>query len=322
MSPTIRIGIVGAGMAGLACADVLANRGFNVRLYDKGRGPGGRMSTRRIRTPNGDAAFDHGAQYFTARDSRFLEAVHSWQSKGLAARWPDAHPEAWVGMPAMNSVIKDMAERHRVEFCQHVKSLEKTDDGWQFRLDAERAGTFDVAIVAVPAEQAATLVSLQDFEMARIALHARSRPCWTGLFAFAQPLSTRQGILRDAGVIAWAARNSGKPGRLGLESWVVQAQPSWTETNCEADPGHVAEVLLDALGESLGVGLPKPLAATAHRWRFAMSNGTGDEMLWNGEKRLGICGDWLIGPRVESAWLSGHLLGQHIVNTLKSHDFD
>jgi predicted NAD/FAD-dependent oxidoreductase len=58
--------IIGAGMAGLACADALKEAGHNVALFDKGRGPGGRMSTRRMETPLGEVAFDHGAQYFTA----------------------------------------------------------------------------------------------------------------------------------------------------------------------------------------------------------------------------------------------------------------
>ena len=64
----MRIGIVGAGMAGLACAEELTRLGHAVLLFDKGRGPGGRMSTRRIQTSAGEAYFDHGAQYFTVRD--------------------------------------------------------------------------------------------------------------------------------------------------------------------------------------------------------------------------------------------------------------
>ncbi|MCP5401180.1 MAG: NAD(P)-binding protein [Novosphingobium sp.] len=309
----MRIGIVGAGMAGLACARVLADRGGDIWLFDKGRGPGGRMSTRRVATPLGEAAFDHGAQYFTARHPRFVEVVNGWQHRGLVAPWPEAHAEAWVGVPGMNAVIGDMARRHKVAFGEIVKSLEQRGDGWHFRLDAGVAGPFDLAILAVPAEQAATLISLHDFEMARVAIRARSKPCWTGLFAFGERLATAQDVFRDRGIIAWAARNSAKPGRRGPESWVVQAQPSWTEAHCEDDRDDVSQALLDALASELGVARPDPVAAAAHRWRFAMSNGTGDQALWNPGKQLGVCGDWLMGPRVESAWLSGHLLGQRIV---------
>ena len=308
----MRVGIIGAGMAGLSCAQVLASRGFDIQIFDKGRGPGGRMSTRRIQTPMGEAAFDHGAQYFTARDPRFVQLVHDWQQRGLAAPWLQAHPEAWVGVPAMSSLIRDMASDHRIEFGDIVKSLEHRGDGWHFRFAGGEAGPFDLAVVAVPAEQAATLISLHDFEMAMVALRARSKPCWTGLFAFEERLATSHEIVRDKGIIAWAARNSAKPGREGPESWVVQAQPSWTEANCEHDAGEIADRLLEALGKELDLTLPHPLSSTAHRWRFAMSNGTGDEALWNSETQLGVCGDWLIGPRVESAWLSGQRLGERI----------
>ncbi|WP_269139402.1 FAD-dependent oxidoreductase [Burkholderia vietnamiensis] len=41
------IAIVGAGIAGLACARVLSDAGHHVTVYEKSRGVGGRMSTRR-----------------------------------------------------------------------------------------------------------------------------------------------------------------------------------------------------------------------------------------------------------------------------------
>jgi len=312
----MKVGIIGAGMAGLACAEVLKEQGLDVRLFDKGRGPGGRMSTRRIATLFGEASFDHGAQYFTARDPKFVEAVSAWERCGLVAPWLAVGADAWVGVPAMSSIIRDLALRHEVAFEKHVRSIDVHGGMWHFQFKDGTAGPFDVAIVATPAEQAATLLSLQDFDMARISVCARSKPCWTGLFAFEEQLAARQDILRDRGIIAWAARNSAKPGREGPESWVVQAQPSWSEDHCEADAEVICDALLHALGSALGERLPEPIIAKAHRWRFAMSHGTGDLALWNPAKRLGACGDWLQGPRVESAWLSGHRLGQRILETV------
>ena len=54
-----------------------------------------------------------------------------------------------------------------------------------------------------------------------------------------------------------------------------------------------------------GSELPRPIAAVSHRWRYALSAGTGDGAMWNSDLALGVCGDWLLGPRVECAWLSG-----------------
>jgi renalase len=107
----VRIGIVGAGIAGLACADGLAGRGNDVVLFDKGRGPGGRMSTRRIETSQGQAHFDHGAQYFTVRDDSFGAKLSSWVDAGVAAPWPAAGSDAYVGVPGMNAPVRDLASR-------------------------------------------------------------------------------------------------------------------------------------------------------------------------------------------------------------------
>ena len=79
-----RVAVIGAGLAGLHAARRLHDAGAEVRVFDKARGSGGRMSTRR--TDFG--AFDHGAQYFTARDPRFRAQVEKWVASGAAAPWP------------------------------------------------------------------------------------------------------------------------------------------------------------------------------------------------------------------------------------------
>jgi predicted NAD/FAD-dependent oxidoreductase len=72
----------------------------------------------------------------------------------------------------------------------------------------------------------------------------------------------------------------------------------------------IANLLLTALSQAAGPTPLQVVAATAHRWRFALSGGTGDGALWNKELQLGVCGDWLLGPRAECAWLSGRRLAQ------------
>ncbi len=309
---SMKVAIVGAGIAGLACADRLAAHGCAVRLFDKGRGFGGRMSTRRMETPLGDAYFDHGAQYFTARDPRFRKLVEQWQSHGLVAPWPAAGSDALVGVPGMNAVVRHMARAHDAQVGTTVKAIERVDGHWYVRSDRDRDGPFDTIVLAVPAEQAAPLLSLHDFAMGRAALRRHSMPCWTAMLAFDRPLPVADDVLRGDGIVQWAARNNAKPGRTGPESWVVQASADWSAQTCEEEPANILPRLVSAFEEQFDLSLPEPLAAAAHRWRFARAPGPGDEILWNRDKQLGACGDWLIGPRVECAWLSGHLLGDAI----------
>lgn len=302
------VAVIGAGMAGLACADALIAAGAAVTLFDKGRGPGGRMSTRRYDTPLGEASFDFGAQYFTVRDPGFAAQVEGWAAEGLAARWPEARADAWVGVPRMSAVVRAMTARHTVHFGTLVKGLVRQPDGrWLLVGDDLDQPPFDAVVLALPAEQTAPILTLHDFDLARAALFAKSQPCWTGMFAFAERLAFPAGIVRDTGIIAWAARDSDKPGRTGPESWVVQATPQWSQVHLEDEPAAIEAALLAALRTVTGGGAaaPQPIMAAVHRWRYALSAGTGIGNLWNPRLGLGACGDWLLGPRVECAWLSG-----------------
>jgi predicted NAD/FAD-dependent oxidoreductase len=310
MLKQMRFGIVGAGLAGLACADALQAAGHAVALFDKGRGPGGRMSTRRMETPLGAAAFDHGAQYFTARDCGFVKQVAGWHERGIAALWPGAGPDAWVGVPGMNAIVRHMAASHEVEWGVLVAGMVRRQNDWWLASKHGEIGPFDAVLLAIPAEQAAAILSLHDFAMGRTALTARSQPCWTGMFAFASPLEGLPPVIRQAGDIEWAARNNAKPGRTGPEAWVVQMSAARSTAWLESPSDQVAALLLAALAEAAGGPIPEPVAATAHRWRFALNAGTGDGAMWNPQIRLGVCGDWLLGPRVECAWLSGRMLAE------------
>ena len=175
---------------------------------------------------------------------------------------------------------------------------------------AGELGPFDAAVLAIPAEQAAAMLSLHDFSMARVALKARSQPCWASLFVFDRPLDDLPMMIRNRGAIGWATPNRAKPGRNGPEAWVVQASGTWSLKQLEASPEHVSTMLCAALSEATGCPLPQPVAAVSHRWRYALSAGTGDGALWNIAIGLGVCGDWLLGPRVECAWLSGGALAK------------
>jgi predicted NAD/FAD-dependent oxidoreductase len=70
--------------------------------------------------------------------------------------------------------------------------------------------------------------------------------------------------------------------------------------------------LLDQLADAIGAPLPPRLAISAHRWRFARSGAAGEEALWDAQQRIGVCGDWLLGPRVEAAYLSGRILAETV----------
>ena len=299
-------------MSGLACADGLVAQGHEVTLFDKGRGPGGRMSTRRVEEQGQTLHFDHGAQYFTVRDAGFAVQVARWERDGIVARWPEAGADAWVGTPGMNAPVRAMAAVHQIAWATRVEMLSRDAGEWRLNA-APGAETFDAVVVACPSEQAAPLLKPFETAFAAAAVRSRSAPCWTAMAAFAEPLRTDRTILRDVGPIGWATRNGAKPGRDNTQTWVVQASPEWSSDHLERSPEEIAPELLRLLGSALGVPLPTPIHLSAHRWRYARSGrASGPAALWDGVIGLGVCGDWLLAPRVEAAWVSGTRLASLI----------
>ena len=123
---TIPIAIIGAGIAGLSAAQALQKAGQSVHLFDKGHGSGGRMASKRSEA----GALDLGAQYFTARDRRFVDQVQQWVAAGWAEQWkpqlynyrdgeltpsPDEQTR-WVGVPRMSAITRGLLKDATVNF--------------------------------------------------------------------------------------------------------------------------------------------------------------------------------------------------------------
>ena len=288
-------------------------------------------------------AFDHGAQYFTVRDARFEKAlsispqlVRPWSAntvrildqagRVVASSLPpkEAH---WVATPGMSALVRQWAEpltaTGQVQFETQVTRLQTDSLSpklWQLQTEGPGASTsvhsgFDAVIMAVPSVQAhALLLSSQIAKplMAEIA-KVSVAPCWTLMLAFpqaAQPALAHLGPQWNAARsthhrIAWLARESSKPGRGPIERWTVQASPEWSERHLEDDAERVKAKLLKAFAEVTGIRAEPPYAEV-HRWRHAQTTqALGKTHAWDAESRIGACGDWCLGHRVEDGFVSG-----------------
>lgn len=322
------VAVIGAGLSGLACATGLQAAGSQVRVFDKSRGPSGRMSTRH----GPDWQADHGAPCFTARDPRFQAEVARWQSAGVAAFWSprlaviggqDGHETQanlprFVGVPRMSAPGRFMADTLPLTVQFTVNAIEQTPAGW--RLSSQEQGpwpdVFDALVLAVPAPQAAPLLRTVAPALADVASRTVMRACWTLMLRYEAPLELPfDAAVINQGPLRWVARDSSKPGRPSSpDTWLLHATAVWSETHVEADPEWVASAMITAFTD---LGGRVPSSWTAHRWRYADTQpGLHRVHCWDGERQIGLCGDWLNGGQVEGAWLSGHGLAEAMVPCL------
>ena len=334
-----RVAVIGAGIAGMACARTLAQAGHQVTVFEKSRGAGGRMSTRNTEF----GAFDHGAQYFTVRDARFEKAlaispqlVRRWSAntvrildeagRVVASSLPpkEAH---WVATPGMNALVRDWAKplmaSGNVHFESQVTRIQidsLSSEHWQLQTEGPGATSsvhsgFDAVIMAIPSVQAQALLLSSQIAKSMMGDIGKVSvaPCWTLMLAFpqaAQPALAHLGPQWNAARsthhrIAWLARESSKPGRGPIERWTVQASPEWSERHLEDDAERVKAKLLKAFTEVTGIRAQPPYAEV-HRWRYAQTTEPlGKSYLWNAKLGIGACGDWCLGHRVEDGFVSG-----------------
>ncbi|MBE0489070.1 MAG: FAD-dependent oxidoreductase [Halomonas sp.] len=328
--------IIGAGIAGLACARALDAAGLPATLFDKARGAGGRMSSRRLP----DAVLDLGAQFFSVRDATFRRAVEGWQKAGSIAPWPvslwSAQRGSWqrheddlerlCGTPSMNAVTRHLAEGLTVKAKTRIERLEGSAGHWQLVDEhGEHHGPFARVVISAPSPQAHALVAPHDATLAEACESVIQRPCWAAWALFDAPLPALSGVDDDWQAVRvndprlrFVVRNQLKPGRQGQgESLSLLANLEWSEARLEDSPETIVEALLDAFQQALpdGTLLPEPSALGAHRWRYAQPDVfAGGEAVNLDYRRsasgLALCGDAWRGPRIEDAWLSGHHLGE------------
>lgn len=306
------VAVIGAGMAGAACADVLVRGGRRVEVFDKGRSVGGRLAQRRTEA----GTFDHGAQFMRTRAPEFRAAVEAWHAAGLAAPWPAVATGdgiAWVGVPAMAAPVKALLAGAEVRTGHRITGIWRTPAGWSVTSDrGEVHGPFAKVAIAVPAPQAREfLESAHAEDMAASLENVVIAPCWAGLFAFPGPLPSAPEVIAGKADLGWAARHRTKPGRGLAETWTVHAGPDWSRRHLEERPAAVAPLLRGHLATALGFDPGPPVHEDAHRWRYALvERPLGATHLLSPDGTLGLCGDWCLGARVEAAWQSGVALGR------------
>ncbi|MEE4217541.1 MAG: FAD-dependent oxidoreductase [Xanthomonadales bacterium] len=312
----LRVVVVGAGLAGLTAARILDDQGHNVVVVDKGRKPGGRMSTRR----SDDACFDHGAQYFTARDPRFLRHVLAWRERGLVDTWSariaivdairvgqdEGSTERYLAVPGMSAICAELArELPDCRSSWHVSQVRREAGQWTLTSEEGRQLTADAVVIAIPAPQAMAL--FQDSTVTGSLAGIEMQPCWAVMAVLDRPLlRDHDAAFVNHGPLSWVAGQASRPGRPGMESWVLHAGPEWSAEHLDDDPGEVRDRLLSAALELPIAQAAQLEFAVAHRWRYALARKPLDKgVIWFEEQRLALAGDWCHGSRVEGAFLSG-----------------
>jgi predicted NAD/FAD-dependent oxidoreductase len=318
--PAHSVAIIGAGITGLSAARALGAQGVQAVLYDKGRGIGGRVATRRVTLEGGGLVqFDHGAQFATAKGAGFASALQSIADAAVPWQTDDAAQSdraQIIGKPAMSSLARALGQGAYVVQNAQVTGLHRPSGGpWQISFaDGGRALAHRL-VLTVPAPQLAALLGA-DHALVRAAGHVVMQPCLTLMMAALNSAAAPFTALRRPDHdLAWIAQDSSKDARpRTFTSWVAQAGLSFSMQHLEKPPAEIATLMQPMLCDALGISGADVVYTAAHRWRYArVQTPLGTAFLQDAQSGLYVGGDWCLGARIEAAWDSGVAIAADII---------
>jgi predicted NAD/FAD-dependent oxidoreductase len=330
--------VVGAGVAGLACARELTRRGVPAVVIERARGVGGRCATRRI----GDQPVDHGVPFLHASSREFGFALNDLDPAGKVAGWPRrvreprlaCQPDAFqpghrrmARREGVSAFPKWLARGVDVRLGRDVAALEEAGERVAVRLS-------DGSRIAAPFVVAACALEES------LALVGPAVAAWPGAGRWLTAMSALRGVATLTVIAGYGAErpepdfdlwypiettmlhavihDSGKRESPRERVLVLQARPRFSAERMESPEAEWPHDLLWEAAELLGPWARRPAWIQAHRWRYARlpaGQSLGENPCFESSRGacVAVCGDAFASDTgLEGAYFSGISLGEQL----------
>lgn len=321
----MNIAVIGAGLSGLTCANILSQH-HQVTVFEKARGVSGRLSTRRSE----DLRFDHGAQFIRARSDVFMafidelvdqQIISSWDARfkeinhGISSEVKSFKQDNYVGIPGMNQIGKFLAKTLDVSIDTRIKEVNYKDK--THILTTENGDVFehfDQVIFAIPSDQLIDLLpanvsfanEIPDFKMRACATLMISDPNLPD-FGFDACQITGHDL-------SWLSVNNSKPKRGNYPCIVIHSSHDWADQHAFDDRDWMKSHLLSEAKDLFDYDFSSSKHSNIHVWLYSNIAKVNDAVYYRDEKmNISACGDWCLRGNVESAYLSGYELAHALL---------
>tara|TARA_B100000242_G_scaffold215077_1_gene156825 strand:- start:235 stop:1221 length:987 start_codon:yes stop_codon:yes gene_type:complete len=320
------IAVIGAGLAGTTIA-LKINKKFDVKVFEKSRGVGGRMSTRQ-ETP---FFFDHGAQFFKIKTSDFKNFLSELFSQQIIQPWSfrlayfdrqnlskikliKHEDKFYVGVPNMDSIIKYLSKNCNVILNTKIERIIKENDKWNlYDQNKKLYGSYDWVVLSLPSQQSLKLIT-EKVSFYPLIERIKMKGCFSLMVGMSKSLN----LDYDAALIknedlAWFAVNNSKPSRMNNYCLLINSSYDYASKNINTSKDKVLKHLLNISSKFINYNLSKSNMIKIHEWRYVEAKCSPKENYFiDYKEKIAVCGDWFINSRVEGAFLSANELAKKI----------
>ncbi len=314
--------IIGSGISGSTIASLLSKK-YNVEIFDKAKGLGGRASNKRFVKKQ---SFDHGVQYISPKSEEFKKFIQYLYKKKELKIWDGNHldftfekrenKKKYIGSKGNNVISKFYTKKIKKNFQSPVKSIFFNKFFWEVKLDTREIIKAKSIIFTCPFPQLKKIAGKYlDKKFSKLKINME--PNITTMIALKNqkevPVSS---IKFNDDILAWAANENSKKRFSSSNSlWTLQSSVSWAKKtiNIYKKNKKVEKTLISRFLNFTGYEKNKIIFKKTHGWKYSYNfQSSPYKSYWDKKLRIGVCADWLIGPKVESAWLSANDLAKKI----------
>ena len=316
--------VIGSGISGATIANLL-NKKFQVNLYDKGRGPGGRASFKRIK---GQIGFDHGTQYFSPKTIEFKKFINRLIKIKILKKWSGNHiflnskkkenkkHIKIIGKKGNNDICKFLLKKVKCFYQSEVKKIYYKNKLWFLLFTDGKIRTYKGVILTCPFPQLKKLSEKfinNRFIKRKLKMDANI----TVMIAIKKNKKSPSSFLFDDPVLGWAGNeNTKKRFKSKYDLWTLQSTFKWANKNIDKNKKNLkknSKILIDKFFKLTKIKKTKVIYSINHGWKYSSnSKPLKIRSYWDPQKKIGVCADWFIGPRLESGWISAHDLFKKI----------
>ena len=318
--------VIGSGISGATIANLLSKK-FQVILFDKGRGPGGRASFKRIK---GQIGFDHGTQYFSPKTIEFKKFVNRLIKIKVLKKWSGNHiflnskkkenkkHIKIIGKKGNNDICKFLLKKVKCFYQSEVKKIYYKNKLWFLLFTDGKIRTYKGVILTCPFPQLKKLSEKfinNTFIKRKLKMDANI----TVMISIKKNKKSPSSFLFDDPVLGWAGNeNTKKRFKSKYDLWTLQSTFKWANKNIDKNKKNFkknSKILIDKFFKLTKIKKTKVIYSINHGWKYSSnSKPLKIRSYWDPQKKIGVCADWFIGPRLESGWISAQDLFKKIIN--------
>jgi predicted NAD/FAD-dependent oxidoreductase len=317
--------IIGAGFASATLSNLINDQ--NLTVFDKGRGPGGRSSTRRV---EGVGNFDHGLQFVSPESlefGKFLKenlrnCIKLW--KGDFVDFDNKKiinkKKRWIGKNGNNDFVKKLISAPSF-YQKELEKVSRKNNRWLLEFKDLQKIVCDTLLLTIPMEQCKKIIDPLNID---VEFKKKMNPSLTTMLAFVEKTKIKSNafVFNKSSILGWASKESSKKRDINnpsLELWTLQSTVGFAEKNYKNFKSRkllIMNLMIEEFCNLCAVYNKKVIHKDIHGWLYAYKEDFySQDFFWDKKTKLGICGDWMCGAKAEDAWRSASGLADQINNS-------